>query len=174
MNRRITVAGYCVALACAVFGTPVQSAQPIQVLTVDQLNQLDKDSASSVPQGTVKHRQRAHRNVSEDASKYAVRPAGSHKVESGDPIAAFAGDVSGHGRSSYGRRGKADAVSSGVTAGYYRVNFGDTVVHIATAFGQQPKDLMSWNSLSSNSVIQPGQVLRVGPLDEGRARGPVR
>jgi lipoprotein NlpD len=56
------------------------------------------------------------------------------------------------------------ATSSGVPAGYYRVNPGDTLSRVAAAFGQRPQDLASWNQLpSANAQILPGQVLRVAP-----------
>ncbi|CAG9260830.1 Lipoprotein NlpD [Paraburkholderia unamae] len=54
--------------------------------------------------------------------------------------------------------------SSGVPAGYYRVNPGDTLSRIASAYGQRPQDIASWNQLSSaNAQVLPGQVLRVAP-----------
>ncbi|CAD6541122.1 hypothetical protein LMG27952_03706 [Paraburkholderia hiiakae] len=54
--------------------------------------------------------------------------------------------------------------TSGVPAGYYRVNPGDTLSRVAGAFGQRPQDLASWNQLpSANAQILPGQVLRVAP-----------
>ncbi|HEY4804723.1 MAG TPA: peptidoglycan DD-metalloendopeptidase family protein [Paraburkholderia sp.] len=54
--------------------------------------------------------------------------------------------------------------TSGVPAGYYRVNPGDTLSRVAGAFGQRPQDLAIWNQLpSANAQILPGQVLRVAP-----------
>jgi len=52
--------------------------------------------------------------------------------------------------------------TTGVPAGYYRVNPGDTLARIAAAYGQRPQDLAAWNQLASASVV-PGQVLRVAP-----------
>ncbi|WP_321945972.1 peptidoglycan DD-metalloendopeptidase family protein [Paraburkholderia sp. J10-1] len=54
--------------------------------------------------------------------------------------------------------------TSGVPAGYYRVNPGDTLARVAVAFGQRPQDIAIWNQLpSANVQILPGQVLRVAP-----------
>ncbi|MBN3855619.1 MULTISPECIES: peptidoglycan DD-metalloendopeptidase family protein [unclassified Paraburkholderia] len=53
--------------------------------------------------------------------------------------------------------------SNGVPAGYYRVNPGDTLSRIASAYGQRPQDLASWNQLPPNAQVLPGQVLRVAP-----------
>ena len=169
MNRRITVAGYGIIFVCTLFGASVQSAQPIQVLTLDQLDQPDKAASSSVAPRAIRHHRHVRRDVLVDASKPAARPVDARKGESGDVIAAFAGDASAIGRSAPSRRGKSEASSSGVGAGFYRVNSGDTLTRIATAFGQQPKDLRDWNSLTANSLIQPGQVLRVGPPAAWRA-----
>ncbi|WP_230957947.1 lytic transglycosylase [Burkholderia diffusa] len=167
MNKRITVAGSGVVLVCTIFGTPAQATQPIQVLTLDQ---LDNTASSSVAQRKIRHHPHAHHNLLADESKSVAKPASSHKGESGDPIAAFAGDAPVNGRTPPVRRGKAGALSSGVMAGFYRINSGDTIARIATAFGQQPKDLMNWNNLTVSAPIQPGQVIRVGPPSEVRPR----
>jgi lipoprotein NlpD len=53
--------------------------------------------------------------------------------------------------------------SNGVPAGYYRVNPGDTLSRIASAYGQRVQDLASWNQMPSNAQVLPGQVLRVAP-----------
>ncbi|HEV3428793.1 MAG TPA: peptidoglycan DD-metalloendopeptidase family protein [Paraburkholderia sp.] len=53
--------------------------------------------------------------------------------------------------------------SNGVPAGYYRVNPGDTLSRIASAYGQRAQDLASWNQLPPNAQVLPGQVLRVAP-----------
>ncbi|CAM2137947.1 MULTISPECIES: peptidoglycan DD-metalloendopeptidase family protein [Paraburkholderia] len=55
------------------------------------------------------------------------------------------------------------ASTTGVPAGYYRVNPGDTLTRIAAAYGQRPQDLASWNQLPPNAQVLPGQVLRVAP-----------
>ncbi|KVU59651.1 hypothetical protein WK68_20250 [Burkholderia ubonensis] len=54
--------------------------------------------------------------------------------------------------------------TSGVPAGYYRVNPGDTLERIATDYGRLAKDLASWNQLPANAQVLPGQFLRVAPL----------
>jgi lipoprotein NlpD len=60
--------------------------------------------------------------------------------------------------------GPPGAVSTGgVPAGYYRVNPGDTLSRIATAFGQRAQDIATWNQLPPNATIVAGQVLRVAP-----------
>jgi lipoprotein NlpD len=55
------------------------------------------------------------------------------------------------------------AAASGVPAGFYRVNPGDTLQSIAGAYGQRTQDLASWNGLTVSSPVAPGQILRVGP-----------
>ncbi len=57
----------------------------------------------------------------------------------------------------------AQRASSGVPAGYYRVNSGDTLASIASAFGQRPLDVASWNHMALTDMVTPGQVLRVAP-----------
>ncbi|WP_232514277.1 LysM peptidoglycan-binding domain-containing protein, partial [Burkholderia oklahomensis] len=53
--------------------------------------------------------------------------------------------------------------SSGVLAGYYRANPGDTLASIASAFGQRTLDVASWNHMAPTDMVTPGQVLRVAP-----------
>jgi lipoprotein NlpD len=53
--------------------------------------------------------------------------------------------------------------AAGVMAGYYRVNPGDTLAGIASAFGQRTQDIASWNHMAPTDAISPGQVLRVAP-----------
>ncbi|ACC73829.1 peptidoglycan DD-metalloendopeptidase family protein [Paraburkholderia phymatum] len=55
------------------------------------------------------------------------------------------------------------AAASGVPAGFYRVNPGDTLQSIAGAYGQRTQDLAVWNGLTVSSPVAPGQLLRVGP-----------
>jgi lipoprotein NlpD len=55
------------------------------------------------------------------------------------------------------------AAASGVPAGFYRVNPGDTLQSIAGAYGQRTQDVASWNGLTTASPVAPGQVLRVAP-----------
>ncbi|EDZ98207.1 Peptidoglycan-binding LysM, partial [Burkholderia sp. H160] len=50
-----------------------------------------------------------------------------------------------------------------VPAGYYRVNPGDTLSGIASAYGRRPQDIAAWNALPINASVVPGQVLRVSP-----------
>lgn len=52
---------------------------------------------------------------------------------------------------------------TGVPAGFYRVNPGDTLPGVAMAFGQHVEDLAAWNNLRPSAVLMPGQVLRVAP-----------
>lgn len=52
---------------------------------------------------------------------------------------------------------------TGVPAGYYRVNPGDTLAGIAMAFGQKVDDLAAWNNLPRTAMLTPGQVIRVAP-----------
>jgi lipoprotein NlpD len=56
-------------------------------------------------------------------------------------------------------------VASPTTAqkGFYTVRRGDTLVRIAQEFGQNLRDLVSWNNLSSPNDIKVDQVLRVLP-----------
>ncbi|KAG8155342.1 peptidoglycan DD-metalloendopeptidase family protein [Burkholderia catarinensis] len=55
------------------------------------------------------------------------------------------------------------AATPGVIAGYYRVNPGDTLAGIASAYGQRVQDLASWNHMAPTDAVSPGQVLRVAP-----------
>ncbi|KAA1013193.1 peptidoglycan DD-metalloendopeptidase family protein [Paraburkholderia panacisoli] len=50
-----------------------------------------------------------------------------------------------------------------VPAGFYRVNPGDTLGGIASAYGRKPQEIAAWNGLAVNSPVNPGQVLRVSP-----------
>jgi lipoprotein NlpD len=50
-----------------------------------------------------------------------------------------------------------------VPAGFYRVNPGDTIGGIASAYGRNPQEIAGWNGLAVNSPVNPGQVLRVSP-----------
>ena len=50
-----------------------------------------------------------------------------------------------------------------VPAGFYRVNPGDTLAGIASAYGRKPQEIAAWNGLAANSAVNPGQVLRVSP-----------
>jgi len=50
-----------------------------------------------------------------------------------------------------------------VPAGFYRVNPGDTIAGIASAYGHRPQEIAAWNGLAVNSPVTPGQVLRVSP-----------
>lgn len=53
--------------------------------------------------------------------------------------------------------------------GHYFVQEGDTLFGIALAFGQNWRDIASWNSLSDPDKISVGQKLRVKPLTENLA-----
>ncbi|MGF6779567.1 peptidoglycan DD-metalloendopeptidase family protein [Paraburkholderia sp. GAS334] len=53
--------------------------------------------------------------------------------------------------------------SGGVPAGYYRVNPGDSLLSVATAFGQRADDVASWNHLAPGAPVTAGQILRVAP-----------
>src|SRR5262245_50141181 len=66
------------------------------------------------------------------------------------------------------------AASTGVPAGFYRVNPGDTLQSIAGAFGQRPQDIATWNGMNMETSVTPGQVLRVSPpsLTPGAAAVP--
>jgi lipoprotein NlpD len=50
-----------------------------------------------------------------------------------------------------------------VPAGFYRVNPGDTLGGIASAYGHKPQEIAAWNGLPANAAVAPGQVLRVSP-----------
>ena len=51
--------------------------------------------------------------------------------------------------------------------GYYTVRRGDTLAHIALEFGQNYRDLVSWNNLANANDIKVDQVLRIVPPDAG-------
>src|SRR6202012_1614235 len=50
-----------------------------------------------------------------------------------------------------------------VPAGFYRVNPGDSLAGIASAYGRTPQDIAAWNGLAVNAPLAAGQVLRVSP-----------
>lgn len=50
--------------------------------------------------------------------------------------------------------------------GFYTVKRGDTLYRIALEFGQNYRDIVAWNKLSSPNDIRIGQVLRVLPPDQ--------
>lgn len=50
-----------------------------------------------------------------------------------------------------------------VPAGFYRVNPGDTLGGIASAYGHKTQEIAAWNGLPANATINPGEVLRVAP-----------
>lgn len=47
--------------------------------------------------------------------------------------------------------------------GYYTVQRGDTLLHIALETGQNWRDIARWNNLDNPNVLEVGQVLRVQP-----------
>lgn len=57
--------------------------------------------------------------------------------------------------------------------GYYTVKKGDTLLRIATEFGQNYRDLVSWNQLSNPNDIRVDQVLRVVPPNGAAQTGSV-
>jgi lipoprotein NlpD len=56
-----------------------------------------------------------------------------------------------------------------VERGYYAVQKGDTLIRIALEFGQNYRDLITWNNLSDPNDIKVDQVLRVLPPEAGTA-----
>lgn len=58
-------------------------------------------------------------------------------------------------------------LSSTDKRGYYTVKKGDTLYRIALEFGQNYRDLVVWNSLTSSDDIKIDQVLRVLPPESG-------
>ncbi|HYS62291.1 MAG TPA: peptidoglycan DD-metalloendopeptidase family protein, partial [Paraburkholderia sp.] len=61
--------------------------------------------------------------------------------------------------------------SPAVTAGFYRVNPGDTLNGVARAFGREPSALAQWNHLPPDGGLLVGQVLRVAPPVAARGQG---
>lgn len=61
---------------------------------------------------------------------------------------------------------------TGVPAGYYRVNPGDTLPGIAMAFGQKVDDLAAWNNVPRTAMLTPGQVIRVAPQQVANPANP--
>lgn len=57
--------------------------------------------------------------------------------------------------------------------GYYTVRKGDTLIQIALDFGQNYRDLVTWNNLSNPNDIKVDQVLRVLPPEGGAQTGSV-
>jgi lipoprotein NlpD len=73
------------------------------------------------------------------------------------------GQSSGSYNESSGAYQTNGAATNPVPAGYYRINPGDTLPAIASAYGQRPQDLARWNGLPPNASVSVGQVLRVAP-----------
>src|SRR5690349_12489477 len=57
--------------------------------------------------------------------------------------------------------------------GYYTVRKGDTLIQIALDFGQNYRDLVTWNNLANPNDIKVDQVLRVTPPDGAPQTGSV-
>jgi len=55
--------------------------------------------------------------------------------------------------------------------GLYTVKKGDTLIRIALEFGQNYRDLVTWNNLANPNDIKVDQVLRVLPPESGAAGG---
>ncbi|SMG61102.1 peptidoglycan DD-metalloendopeptidase family protein [Paraburkholderia susongensis] len=55
------------------------------------------------------------------------------------------------------------AASPNVPAGFYKVNRGDTLQSIATAFGRDAKAIALWNQIDEDSSVLAGQVVHVAP-----------
>ncbi|WP_374358999.1 peptidoglycan DD-metalloendopeptidase family protein [Pseudoduganella danionis] len=58
--------------------------------------------------------------------------------------------------------------------GMYTVKKGDTLIRIALEFGQNYRDLVSWNNLSNPNDIKVDQVLRVLPPEAGASSSGVQ
>ena len=56
-----------------------------------------------------------------------------------------------------------------VDGAFYTVRKGDTLYGIALSFGQNWRDIASWNNLSDPDKINIGEKLRVVPKDTGNA-----
>jgi lipoprotein NlpD len=87
------------------------------------------------------------------------------------------GDSSAPYSSTSGSYQTGGAATNPVPAGFYRVNPGDTLAGIASAYGQHSQDLARWNGLAPNASVSVGQVLRVAPptaaiSSPGSAPGP--
>ncbi|WP_109483055.1 peptidoglycan DD-metalloendopeptidase family protein [Paraburkholderia sp. C35] len=59
-----------------------------------------------------------------------------------------------------------------VSAGYYRVNPGDTLASVAASFGRELAQIARWNGVSTDYAVSVGQVLRVAPLGAEQAALP--
>lgn len=71
------------------------------------------------------------------------------------------------GQSPFASQSQSTPQRTGVPAGYYRVNPGDTLPGVAAAFGQRVEDVAAWNNLPRTAMLAPGQVLRVAPQPIG-------
>lgn len=59
------------------------------------------------------------------------------------------------------------------TRGYYMVKKGDTLIQIALDFGQNYRDLVTWNNLANPNDIKVEQLLRVLPPEDSAQTGSV-
>ena len=65
------------------------------------------------------------------------------------------------------------AIPKQADRGYYTVRKGDTLIQIALDFGQNYRDLVTWNNLSNPNDIKVDQVLRVLPPEGAAQTGSV-
>jgi lipoprotein NlpD len=68
---------------------------------------------------------------------------------------------------------QAPAAPKQADRGYYTVRKGDTLIQIALDFGQNYRDLVTWNNLSNPNDIKVDQVLRVLPPEGAAQTGSV-
>jgi lipoprotein NlpD len=67
----------------------------------------------------------------------------------------------------------ATALKQADSRGYYTVKKGDTLIQIALDFGQNYRDLVTWNNLANPNDIKVDQVLRVTPPEGAPQTGSV-
>jgi lipoprotein NlpD len=71
-----------------------------------------------------------------------------------------------------GDRSTGEGQYQGTPDGHYRVRHGDTLYAIAFRYGLDWRDIAHWNGIGGPYVIQPDQLLRLGPPGSGaRAAG---
>jgi lipoprotein NlpD len=68
---------------------------------------------------------------------------------------------------------QAPSVPKQADRGYYTVRRGDTLIQIALDFGQNYRDLVTWNNLANPNDIKVDQVLRVLPPEGAAQTGSV-
>lgn len=132
------------------------------VIPADRAEPLRRALAGTPPARWVRwHRHQVRRGE----SLYVIARRYGTTVDTLMRLNGMSGHLLAVGRDLKVPRAPASAASSvgEATAGAYTVRPGDSLWAIARRFNVRVHDLTRWNDLSRNAVLQPGQVLVLGP-----------